>query len=107
MIETKQRIEQVTIGPMEPAELPTVVDVLARALRDNPSFIGMFGPTRPAVSGRRGSSAGCSCLPRPSPPWSHAWQAPSLALPPCPLPRRASTATIASRYPGSTSPAGK
>ncbi len=44
MIETKQLIEQVITGPMEPHELPTVVDVLARALRDNPSFIGMFGP---------------------------------------------------------------
>ncbi len=44
MTETKQRIEQVILGPMEPHELPAVVDVLARALRDNPSFIGMFGP---------------------------------------------------------------
>ncbi len=43
MTETERRIGQVTTGPMEPHELPTVVDVLARALRDNPSFIGMFG----------------------------------------------------------------
>jgi ribosomal protein S18 acetylase RimI-like enzyme len=44
MIETTPRLEQVITGPMEPHELPAVVDVLARALRDNPSFIGMFGP---------------------------------------------------------------
>jgi ribosomal protein S18 acetylase RimI-like enzyme len=43
MTETNRRIGQVTTGAMEPHELPTVVDVLARALRDNPSFIGMFG----------------------------------------------------------------
>jgi ribosomal protein S18 acetylase RimI-like enzyme len=46
MIDTGQRIDQVTTGPMEPHELPRVVDVLARALRDNPSFIGMFGANR-------------------------------------------------------------
>ncbi|MGH2447271.1 MAG: GNAT family N-acetyltransferase [Chloroflexota bacterium] len=44
MTETKQRMEQIVTGPMEPQELGMVVDVLARALRDNPSFIGMFGP---------------------------------------------------------------
>lgn len=44
MTELKQRIEQITTGPMEPHELPAVVDVLARALRDNPSFVGMLGP---------------------------------------------------------------
>lgn len=44
MTETKQRIEQVITGPMEPHERTTVVDVLARALRGNPIFIGMFGP---------------------------------------------------------------
>jgi hypothetical protein len=43
VIETKTRRE-VEIGRMEPDELSAVVNVLASALRDNPSFAHMFGP---------------------------------------------------------------
>lgn len=44
MTETTQHQEQVVIGSMERHELPVVVNLLARALRDNPMNIGMFGP---------------------------------------------------------------
>jgi GNAT superfamily N-acetyltransferase len=37
-------VEGITIGPMEGHEQRAVVDLLARALRDNPSTAGMFGP---------------------------------------------------------------
>jgi ribosomal protein S18 acetylase RimI-like enzyme len=37
-------VEYLAIGSMEPHELPAVLDVLARALRDNPMNVGMFGP---------------------------------------------------------------
>jgi GNAT superfamily N-acetyltransferase len=44
MTETAHAIEQITIEPMKNGELPAVIDLLARALLDNPSSVGMFGP---------------------------------------------------------------
>lgn len=37
-------MNQVAVGSIEKRELPAVVDLLARAMRDNPTSIGMFGP---------------------------------------------------------------
>lgn len=44
MAETEQTIDRVTVGPMEPRERQAVVALLARALRDNPGTVGVFGP---------------------------------------------------------------
>lgn len=42
--ETAHPVEGMTIAPMERHELPAVLDLYTRALRDNPSNVGMFGP---------------------------------------------------------------
>jgi ribosomal protein S18 acetylase RimI-like enzyme len=43
MTETAHAVEQITVGPMEPRERQQVIDLLARALRDNPSTVAMYG----------------------------------------------------------------
>ncbi|HZU14887.1 MAG TPA: GNAT family N-acetyltransferase [Chloroflexota bacterium] len=42
--EKEQPVGEITVRPMEKHEWRAVVDVLARALRDNPTSVGMFGP---------------------------------------------------------------
>lgn len=43
MTETINHTDHITIEPMKHSELPAVIDLLARALLDNPSTIGMLG----------------------------------------------------------------